>query len=308
MGTSYSVKASYLPEQIHSEQLKADIEALLEWINDRMSTYRQTSELSVFNANRSVDWQPVSQALYDVLDSALKISERTNGAFDITVGPLVNLWGFGPDPATFKAPPDETIREQMTRVGFRHVQLRKEPLSVKKSLPDLYLDLSAIAKGYGVDQVGQLLEKQGITDYLVEIGGELRLRGHKPDGSAWRIAIEKPSPDQRMIQKIVPVTDVAMATSGDYRNFFEYEGVRFSHTIDPRTGRPISHNLASVTILSESTMLADAWATAFMVLGADEGFRLAESENMAVLFIVKTNEGFDEISTTAFKQYLKAEQ
>ncbi|PKM38440.1 MAG: FAD:protein FMN transferase ApbE, partial [Gammaproteobacteria bacterium HGW-Gammaproteobacteria-10] len=185
------------------------------------------------------------------------------------------------------------------------LKLRTEPLSIKKDHSDLYIDLSAIAKGYGVDQVGLLLEKKGINDYLVEIGGELRLRGRKPDGNDWRIAIEKPTSEQRMIQKIVSITDISVATSGDYRNFFEAEGVRFSHTIDPRTGRSINHNLASVTVLSETAMEADAWATAFMVLGAEQGLRLAEQQHIPVLFITKTEKGFSETSTSAFSDYFK---
>lgn len=308
MGTSYSVKVSFLPGGVEAKQLKSDIDALLELINDQMSTYRPNSELSRFNNQQSDKWQTVSKGLFDVLREALKISGLTHGAFDISVGPLVNLWGFGPDPMNFKAPSDLAIQEQLKRIGYRHIQLQDEPLGIRKTIPDLYLDLSAIAKGYGVDQVGLLLENRGIKDYLVEIGGELRLKGHKPDGSSWRIAIEKPSAEQRMIQKIVPATDIAIATSGDYRNFFEADGVRFSHTIDPRTGRPINHNLASVTILSETAMEADAWATAFMVLGAEEGFRLAEQEKLAVLFIVKTEQGFGEISTTAFSEFIKERQ
>ncbi|HBA66090.1 MAG TPA: FAD:protein FMN transferase ApbE [Methylococcaceae bacterium] len=305
MGTSFSIKASVLPDGVEADQLNADVKELLELVNDQMSTYRPQSELSLINNSDSVEWQSVSEALYGVLAEARRISDLSEGAFDITVGPLVNLWGFGPDPLSFQAPSNESILLAMQRIGYRHLKLRTEPLSVKKNLPDLYLDLSAIAKGYGVDQVGLLFEKQGINDYLVEIGGELRLRGRKPDGNAWRIAIEKPTSEQRMIQKIVSITDISVATSGDYRNFFEAEGVRFSHTIDPRTGRSINHNLASVTVLSETAMEADAWATAFMVLGAEEGLRLAEQQHIPVLFIIKTEKGFSETSTSAFSDYFK---
>ena len=305
MGTSFSIKASVLPDGVNADQLSLDVKELLELVNDQMSTYRPYSELSIINNSDSVEWQPVSEALFSVLAEAKRISDLTEGAFDVTVGPLVNLWGFGPDPLSFEAPSNDRILLAMQRIGYRHLKLRTEPMSIKKNHPDLYLDLSAIAKGYGVDQVGLLLEKRGIRDYLVEIGGELRLRGRKPDGNAWRIAIEKPSSEQRMIQKIVSITDTSVATSGDYRNFFEAEGVRFSHTIDPRTGRPINHNLVSVTVLSDTAMEADAWATAFMVLGAEEGLRLAEQQHIPVLFINKTEQGFTETSTSAFIDYFK---
>ncbi len=308
MGTSFSIKASVLPDGVKTNQLNIEIKELLELVNDQMSTYRPQSELSIINNSDSVEWQPVSEALYSVLAEAKRISDLTEGAFDITVGPLVNLWGFGPDPLSFQAPSNEAILLAMRRIGYRNLKLRDEPLSIKKNHSDLYLDLSAIAKGYGVDQVGLLLEKLGIKDYLVEIGGELRLRGRKPDGNAWRIAIEKPSSEQRMIQKIVSITDMSVATSGDYRNYFEVEGVRFSHTIDPRTGKSINHNLASVTVLSETAMEADAWATAFMVLGAEDGLRLAEQLHLPVLFITKTAQGFSETSTSAYRDYFKEGQ
>lgn len=308
MGTSYNIKTSVLPDGVQVDRLQSDIHQLLEGINDQMSTYRPQSELSLFNNSDSSDWQPVSQDLYTVLFEAKRISHLTEGAFDITVGPLVNLWGFGPDPLTSEPPSNEAIQQALQRVGYQRLLLKSDPLSIKKTQTDLYLDLSSIAKGYGVDKVGLLLEKEGINDYLVEIGGELRLRGRKPDGNLWRIAIEKPASELRMIQKIVPISDVSVATSGDYRNFFEADGVSFSHTIDPRTGRPIDHSLASVTVLSDTAMEADAWATAFMVLGAEDGSRLAEQLNIPVLFITKNEQGFSERSTSAFNEFFKERQ
>ena len=305
MGTSYSIKVSSLPSELPVEQLKKEIQDSLTLINAQMSTYQKDSELSLFNASRSTEWQPVSEGLYKVVDSAKKISDLTHGAFDISVGPLVNLWGFGPDPMTFTAPAQELIDQKKKQIGYKLIELRAKPLSIKKNIPELYIDLSAIAKGYAVDQVGLLLEAHGITDYLVEIGGEIRLSGNNLNGTPWRIAIEKPTPEQRMIQKIVPITNMAMATSGDYRNFFEVDGVRFSHTIDPRTGRPITHKLASVTVLRETTMEADALATAFMVLGPQDAFKLAEQEHIAALFIIKTEQGFDEQATSAFSETIK---
>lgn len=300
MGTSFSIKVSRLPDNIDATRLKQTIDERLLQLNAQMSTYLQDSELSLFNQNRSTDWQPVSEALYTVLSAARQISELSNGAFDITVGKLVNSWGFGPDPMTFVAPEQSIIDQEMAQMGYRHLQIRAEPMAIKKAIPDLYLDLSAIAKGFAVDEVADILQQAGISDYMVEIGGELRLKGGNLTNKPWRIAVEKPTPEKRMIQTVFPFTNTALATSGDYRNFFEQDGVRFSHTIDPRTGNPIKHKLASVTVLNDKCMLADALATAFMVLGPDEGYQLAEKQGIAALFIIKTEEGFEQKATSAF--------
>lgn len=305
-GTSFHIKVSKLPESVISEQLKHQIMELLDEINGQMSTYLEDSELSSFNQNTSTDWVPVSAPLFIVLKEAQRISQLTNGAFDVTVGPLVNLWGFGPDPTKFAAPDDALIQERLNKIGYNYLSIKEEEsLAVKKTMPDLYVDLSAIAKGYTVDQVGLLLEKNGITDYMVEIGGEIRVRGKNASSEPWHIAIEQPTSNERVIEKVVGITDIAMATSGDYRNFFEANGVRFSHAIDPRTGRPITHKLASITILSKTTMEADALATAIMVLGPDEGYKFAERHNIAAFFIIKKDSGFDEKSTRAFASFTK---
>lgn len=306
MGTTYSIKVSALPEKITREELTEQVEKILALVNAQMSTYLVDSELSRLNRSRESEWQQVSEPLFKVLSQAQKISEATHGAFDVTVGPLVNLWGFGPDPMSFKAPAELEIQKIKEKVGFKNLDLKPEFLQVKKNLPDLYIDLSAIAKGYAVDQVAELLEHYGIANYLVEIGGELRLKGQNLNGDPWRIAVEKPTTEQRMIQKIVPITNIAMATSGDYRNFFEVDNIRFSHTIDPRTGRPITHKLASVTVLKESSMEADALATAFMVLGPEKAYEFAEQANIAALFIIKTEQGFKELSTAEFSKIIEA--
>lgn len=306
MGTTYSVKVSILPEGVTQKRLAGQIEKTLARINHQMSTYEDDSELSLFNRSRSTQWQTVSESLYKVLSEAYKISEATEGAFDVTVGPLVNLWGFGPDPMSFKAPPEAEIDHIKTRIGFKQLKLKDDSLEIKKEIPDLYVDLSAIAKGFAVDKIAELLEINGITNYLVEIGGEIRLKGVNLNGDSWRIAVEKPTPELRMIQKIVPLTNIAMATSGDYRNFFEINNIRFSHTIDPRSGRPITHSLASVTVLRETSMEADALATAFMVLGPELAYQFAEQNQIAALFIIKSDQGFTELNTAAFSKIIEA--
>ncbi len=202
-------------------------------------------------------------------------------------------------------PDDTVIKDKLNHIGYHRLKLKDEGLFVKKNIPNLYVDLSAIAKGYGVDQVGLLLERLGIMDYMVEIGGEIRVKGKNNQGQPWQIAVEKPNIEKREIEKILAITDTGMATSGDYRNYFEVDGIRFSHTIDPRTGRPINHKLASVTILSDTAMEADALATSIMVLGPDEGFQFAEKNHIAAFFIIKSDKGFDELMSSAFAQSTK---
>jgi len=304
-GTTYTIKAPILAASIKNTELRQQITQLLDKLNAQMSTYQQDSELSQFNQSRSTEWQSVSTELYAVLKQAKVISELSKGAFDITVGPLVNLWGFGPDPMSFVAPEKAKIEQQLQKLGYQNLLLDDKTQSIKKLIPELYLDLSAIAKGYAVDQVAILLEKYGMLDYMIEIGGELSLRGHNINDQPWRIAVEKPAEGNRMIQKVLPLSDVSLATSGDYRNYFELEGVRFSHTIDPRTGKPITHKLASITILSDTTMKADALATALMVLGSEQGFELAEQQNIAALFIIKTDDGFVEKASSSFVARLR---
>ncbi len=303
-GTTFNIKLSKLPETIDSKALKVNIRQRLDALNGQMSTYLPDSELSTFNRMQSTDWQVVSPPLFTVLKQAQLIAQSTEGAFDVTVGPLVNLWGFGPDPMSFNAPAEDGIALQMQKIGFQKLELDLAEYKIRKQQESLYVDLSAIAKGYAVDEIGLLLEQYGIKDYMVEIGGELRLRGHNINKQAWRIAVEKPAEGSRVIQKVLPLTDISLATSGDYRNYFEHEGVRFSHTIDPRTGKPISHKLASVTILSDTTMKADAWATALMVLGAEQGLAIAEKEHIAALFLEKTKDGFAEKASSSFLKIL----
>jgi len=305
MGTSFTIKAARLPKQVRQEELKDSVDRAILAVDRSMSTYRPDSELSRFNRAQTTAWFPVSGDLAGVVADALAVSRWSDGAYDVTVGPLVNLWGFGPDPRIRKAPEPELVSAAMGRVGYQKLEVRSDPPALSKHQPDLYVDLSSIAKGFAVDKVAETLEIRGIHDYMVEIGGELRLRGESARGGRWRIAIEKPVPQVREVEKVLSLTDIALATSGDYRNYFEAEGKRFSHTIDPRTGRPIAHRLASVTVLSHTTMHADALATALMVLGPREGFAKAQRDGIMALFIIKQDQGFIERPTSAFLRYLQ---
>lgn len=304
MGTTYSVKITDLPHGIDVDAMHAEINRILKSVNDQMSTYQAGSELSRFNASTSTGWVTLSTDTLAVLDEALRVSRLCDGAFDVTVGPLVNLWGFGPPARPALPPSDGQIRDALERVGFMNIQTRTSPSAARKNRPDMYIDLSAIAKGYGLDKVAEHLDHCNIGHYLVEIGGELWGRGHNPRGEPWKIAIEKPVVGQKAIHRVVRLQDGVLATSGDYRNYFEKDGQRYSHIIHPRTGKPITHNLASVTIIGQSTMSADALATALMVLGLDAGFRLARRENLAAFFVVKDGTRFVEISTSEFDRHL----
>ena len=306
MGTAFNVTVAVMPSTLQADALKAGIERRLSDVNSHMSTFLDDSELSRLNQSRSTEWLPVSDHLATVLAEAQRISRLTDGAFDVTVGPLVNLWGFGPEKRDGdELPLASEIAARLQKCGYLYLQVRETPPSVRKLLPEIYIDLSALAKGYGVDEVADYLESVGINDYLVEIGGELRVNGKSHRGDAWRIGIEKPAPGKRVVQKVLVLDDMAVATSGDYRNYIEIDGEHFSHTIDPRTGRPITHKLASVTVLSHTTMAADALATGLMVLGPEEGFLLAEQKEWAVLFIIKAANGFIEKSTTAFSTSMR---
>ncbi|WP_363317822.1 FAD:protein FMN transferase [uncultured Amphritea sp.] len=300
MGTSFTVKW-VSSDNSRDTSLPAQIDQLLVEVNNSMSTYQKDSELSRINQMPAGDSAMLSDGLAEVLNKALEISQSSGGAFDVTVGPLVNLWGFGPDGRVIRAPDDAEIEALRQRVGYHYIKLSGNQLNRERNV---YIDLSAIAKGYGVDQVANLLEKAGINAYLVEIGGELRARGNKPDGSHWKIAIEAPVAGERIVQRIIEVRDVGIATSGDYRNYFEENGIRFSHTIDPATGKPINHRLASVTVLAEDCAEADALATAMMVLGPDQAETYAEQQGVEALLIIKSDDGFIEKMTPGFSNYL----
>ncbi|MGE3772666.1 MAG: FAD:protein FMN transferase, partial [Gammaproteobacteria bacterium] len=298
MGTHYRVNV-VAPR--HSEQdLQAGIEQRLDEVDAAMSTWRADSELSRFNAQAVTDWVAVSPALHVVLQTAAAISEITDGAFDVTVGPLVNLWGFGPDRRPSAPPADTALAAARARVGHRLLHLADAPPRVRKDRGDVYVDLSAIAKGYAVDRVADWLAATGYRDFLVEVGGEIRSRGRRADGSPWQVGVAWPDAGSADVARVLPLGDTALATSGDYRQYFEFAGRRYSHEIDPVTGRPIAHALASVTVLDAACMRADALATGLLVLGPERGPALARRLGISALFLVHRESGFQSITTGAF--------
>lgn len=305
MGTTYSVKIVAPGEDLDRALLGKQIAARLDEIERRLSTYLEDSELSRFNASTSIDWIGVSSEMCALVQRAQEISVRTGGAFDITVGPLVNLWGFGPTGDVLEPPPAEAVTAAREVVGYEKVHADCGVPALRKDAPGVYLDLSAYAKGYAVDRVAELVEEHPLQGYLVEIGGELRVKGVNAQREPWAIAIEKPDGGARAVQSILAITDSGMATSGDYRNFYLFNGQRYSHTIDPRTGRPVSHAAAAVTVVEPSAAEADALATALLVLGPDEGMAFAAHEALAALFLVRTGTGIDEHATERFTELMK---
>lgn len=303
MGTTYNIKVVATVEQLEALKLQNKIDAALKQINQEMSTYIPSSEISKFNQLTTTEAVEISPGFSRVLAESMKLGELTQGKLDVTVGPLVNLWGFGPEQRPEKVPSADVLAATKEKVGLENLVLDGNQLS--KKVPQLYVDLSTIAKGYGVDVVAELIEANGFTNYLVEIGGELRLRGFKSTGELWVVAIEKPITTERSVQQFIVPKDNAMATSGDYRNYFEADGTRFSHIIDPATGKPINHNLVSVTVIHPSSMTADGLSTALMVMGIEQGMKFAIDNDIAALFVAKTENGFDEQFTVKFKQYLK---
>ncbi|MBH23007.1 MAG: hypothetical protein CMH57_00840 [Myxococcales bacterium] len=302
MGTTYNVKVLPGDAGGDREAAEAAIQAALANVNARMSTYQADSELSRFNANPSTDPVPISAELATVTAEALRVGALSGGAFDVTVGPLVNAWGFGPN-SRGEPPSEEKLAELKAIVGADKLTLDPKAPSLTKAHPGVYVDLSAIAKGYGVDQVARALDSLGHKDYMVEVGGEVRARGESPRGGAWRIGIEKPDENARAIHEVVMLADTSLATSGNYRNFYEDErGQRVSHTINPVTGRPVTHRLASVSVLHKDCMTADGLATALNVLGEEAGYELALKQELTALFIIKDPTGrFIEKATPAFE-------
>ncbi|MBT4233911.1 MAG: FAD:protein FMN transferase [Marinovum sp.] len=308
MGTTYRVTVVDAPDALTQENLSEGITATLATVNAKMSNWDPASEVSQFNKRQSTDPAQISEAFVHVLAAAHDIHLQSDGKFDITLAPLINLWGFGPKTPDAAVPSDKDIETARSLVGQdRYLTLNATARTLQKHQAGISVNLSAIAKGYGVDAVAEYLRENGIERYLVEIGGDLITAGLNPEGKAWSIGIEKPDAAKSTVQTILNLSDQAMATSGDYRNFNEYDGVRYSHIIDPTTGRPILHRTASVTVLADTAMAADGWATAMLVLGDQVGMSLAEKHGIAVLFITKGENLFTTSTSSLFELQTKTD-
>ena len=303
MGSTYSVKYLRSEGAPGPDLLKAEVEAILAEVDRQMSTYRDDSLISQFNRAPAGSCLDMPDELLQLVRAGQDLAQESSGAFDLTLEPLLNLWGFGPQARAERVPSAEQLAEARRRTGHRHLRIEGQQLC--KDV-DLQLDLNSIAAGYTVDKLIERLLELGVSSYLVDVTGELKAAGRKPDGQPWRIAIEAPRDDQRVAQRVLQLDGYGISTSGDYRNYFEENGRRYSHTLDPQTGAPITHKLAAVTVADASTLRADGLSTVLMVMGPERGLAYAEQAGIAAFFVTRDGEGFVTQTTAAFEQLFAA--
>lgn len=304
MGGTFSVKIVTPKDELETPGLHAvdrTLRSTLGRIEALMSTWDRDSELSRFN--RSTGLQPfaVSAETFDVFTWSVDVGALTGGALDVTIGPLVDAWGFGPAGPRPSAPTDHELARLRRATGPGLIELDPAARTVRKTRPEVACDLSSIVPGYAADRLSAELTERGFTDFLIDVGGEVLTRGRNESGAPWQIGVERPEPGDA-IQRLVPISDLAITTAGDYRKYREVDGRRVTHILDPRTGRPLTHRLASVTVIDPLAVRADAFDTALMVLGPEEGMALAIKLNLAALFIERTASGFSERTTPRFDQ------
>lgn len=300
MGSTYTVKYVRGPNMPAPDKVNVELQSILNQVDRQMSTYRADSDLSEFNRLPAGSCQTMPEPVLQLVRYGQQLAESSGGAFDLTIGPLLDVWGFGPHSRGRVQPSAEQIEQARSRVGYQYLKIEQNQLCKEKALE---VDLNSIAAGYTVDQVAERFQSLGIDSYMIEITGELKAAGKKPDGSAWRIAIEEPNLEgQRIVQRILPIDGLGVNTSGDYRNYYEENGQRFSHTLDPNLAAPIQHKLAAVTVIDPSTLAADALGTLLLVLGPDAGKAYAELHQIAALFVSRVDDGFVTETSSAFDQ------
>ncbi len=305
MGTGYSIKLTGKATQKELQALSQKINFVLAGINRQMSTWDPDSEISQFNHSSSTEPFACSEPFAEVVRHSLELAESTGGAFDPTLQPLLNLWGFGSEGEERRVPTDAAIAETLKKTGWRKLSVHAGTV-IQKSEPELSLALGAIAKGYGVDAIAAILKDSGYKNWFVEIGGEIAVMGRNPDGVPWRIGIQQPStnPMDESLQGMLNLSGGTIATSGDYRNYIEENGRIYSHILDPRTGRAVHSETASVTVFAPRCIAADGIATALYVMGADEGLRWVEAQaDIEAMFLVRGDGGeINEIFSSGFEQ------
>lgn len=303
-GTTYTVKVASVPAGIEPSAVRIAVEDVLARVDREMSGYREDSELARFNASPSTDWFAVSPEVATVVAASLRVSEASGGALDITVAPLVNLWGMGPAGPPARMPSEDDVKAAMARVGYRKLHVRAEPPALRKDQADLAIDLNAIAQGYTSDLVAERLASMGLKDFMVDLGGEVRAWGRNSSGEPWRIAVERPVDTEPTPYAILQLDDMAVTTAGEYRHYFVRDGHRYSHTMDPRTGHTMEHDVAAVVVISGTAMDADAWDTALNVLGSKAGYELALRRNMSVMFILHEGTELKSLMTPRFEKHV----
>lgn len=305
MGTQWRVSLAGVDPQ-RQAALQQAIQQQLDRDDHELSTWKQDSVLSRFNQYQGDQPQPVSADMADIVVEALRIGHKTEGAMDITVGPLVNLWGFGPTKQPVHTPSQAQIDAAKAQTGLQHLHVIQsvEGQWLQKDLPALDVDLSTMGEGYATDHLARLMEQQGITDYLVSVGGAVLTRGQNASNQPWRVAIQKPTDRENAVEARVDLQGHGISTSGSYRNYYELDGKRISHVIDPATGRPIEHKLVSATVIATTALEADGWDTGLMVLGSERAQALAIKEHLAVYLISKQGDGFTHWMSPQFKSFL----
>lgn len=305
MGSRYTA-LFYAEPDLSTEAIHHSLARTVSRVDQQMSTWKPDSDLNRLNAAPEQQWVVVPRELVTVLSTALRIARQSGGAFDIAVGDLVQAWGFGPGEPIVTQQPLGTPEPCTRTSASAALEVDPQRNQVRKRAP-LTLDLNGIAKGFGVDELARCLEGWGITNYLVGIDGEMRARGVKPGGQSWVVALEKPNRGVREVMGVMELGDAAIATSGDYRHWVDVAGQPYAHTMNPATGAPLCNPLAAVTVVAANCMLADAWATALMVLGEIEGPRLAQERGMDALFVLRDGEQFKEISIVGGKRQAQIE-
>lgn len=305
MGSHYSLKYVAGEGTPEPAALKAEVEGLLAEVDQQMSTWRADSDLSEFNRLPAGSCRVMPAPVLELVRFGGRLSADSDGAFDLTLEPLLDLWGFGPHSRGERVPTEEEIAEVRQRTGHRHLRIDGDQLCKGAAVQ---LDLNSIAAGYTVDRIAARLAELGVRSYLLDVTGEIKAAGRKPDGSAWRIAIEAPRDDQQVAQKVIALDGLGVSTSGDYRNYFEQDGRRYSHTLDPQSGRPITHRLASVTVIDPSAQRADGLSTLIMVLGPERGMAYAEREQIAAFFVTRQGDAFVTHSSPAFARQFDGDQ
>ncbi len=299
-GTTYHI-SFWSAKAVDTASIHKAVEAEFTRLDEQLSNYRKDSVIEKLNATISSEPLAASEEIISLIEQARVVSEASEGCYDLTIKPLFDLWGFNGDKLT---PPDAAgLQTALKQIGFKQIKI-VDATHIQKLNPQLRIDLSSIAQGYSVARMVSLLEKQGIENYLVEIGGELQTRGKKPDDSAWRVALEKPLSSERTMQKVVTINrsePLSVMTSGTYRHYFDVDGKRYSHILDAKTGRPVDHNTVSVTVLHENPTTADAWDTALLCLGKTRGMEVANKAGIAVLFIEQQGETFNEFKSAPFE-------
>ncbi len=304
MGSSYSIQYVREPGGPSPAKVQAAVETILQGIDQHYSTYRADSIVSQFNQLPATQCQAMPPDMLELVALGQHLAHQSGGAFDLTVEPLLDLWGFGPQARHEQVPDPQALAKARQRVGYQHLRIDGQALC--KNAP-VELDFNSIAAGHAVDLISERLRAMGIANFLAEATGELKAVGHKPDGSPWRVALELPREDRQVARQIIALNGLAVSTSGDYRHYFEENGRRYSHTFDARLGRPVMHDLASVTVLDASALQADGYSTLLLILGPERGWDFALAHGLAAVLVTRVEGGFVSRSTPAFERAVQGE-